>query len=105
MSFLKHALRIAAAIVVVGGGEVWAQRTTATFVGTVVDNSDAALPGVDVQLTNQDTGGVTQQVTGVTGEFVFNYVPAGNYVLTISLAGFKTQTVRDIALGASQNLR
>lgn len=105
MLFLKHALLIAAAIIAGSGGEAWAQRTTATFVGTVVDSSDAALPGVDVQLTNQDTGGVTPQLTGVNGEFVFNYVPAGNYVLTISLSGFKTQTVRDIALGASQNLR
>ncbi len=105
MSFWKHALLMAAALIVGNGGEVWAQRTTATLVGTVVDNSDGALPGVDVQLTNLGTGAVTQQVTGVNGEFVFNYVPAGNYTLTLSLSGFKTQTVRDIALGASQNLR
>ncbi len=105
MPFVKHARWLVAVTLLGGSGGAWAQRTTATLVGTVVDNSDAAIPGADVILTNQDTGVVTQQVTSVTGEFVFNYVPAGNYGLTISLAGFKTLTFKDIGLGASQNLR
>src|SRR5262245_11453849 len=83
----------------------WAQRTTATFAGIVVDNSGGVLPGADVALTNEGTSIVERQVTSATGEFIFNYVPGGTYTLTISIAGFKTYTAKGITLGAAQNVR
>ena len=83
----------------------WAQRTTATFGGVVVDSSGGVLPGVAVELTNADTGIVEQQVTGETGEFFFNFVPGGSYNLVVTLAGFKTQAVNGIRLGAAQDVR
>src|SRR5262245_40168673 len=82
-----------------------AQRNTATFAGIVVDTSGAVLPGADVSLTSEGTGIVEHQVTSVTGEFIFNYVPGGSYKLTISIPGFKTFTAQGVALGAAQNVR
>jgi hypothetical protein len=83
-----------------------AQRTTATLAGLVVDSSGGALPGATVELVNEETGITEQpQVTGTTGEFVFNYVPVGKYTLTISLSGFKTYKSTGNQLGAAQNVR
>ncbi|MBI1874158.1 MAG: TonB-dependent receptor [Acidobacteria bacterium] len=84
----------------------WAQRTTATFAGIVVDTSGGALPGATIELVNEDTGIAEQpQVTGATGEFVFNYVPVGKYTLSIALPGFKTYKSTGVRLGAAQNVR
>src|SRR5262245_24819841 len=82
----------------------YAQRTTATFAGIVLDPTGAVLPGVSVELTNEGTSAVTTQVTTETGEFLFNFVPAGTYTLKISLPGFKTYDSRGVPLGASQSL-
>ena len=46
-----------------------------------------------------------QQISGETGEFVFNFVPVGNYTLKIVMPGFKTYESRGIPLGAAQNVR
>jgi hypothetical protein len=61
-------------------GHASAQRTTATFAGIVADSSGAVLPGAEVQLINEGTSATVQQVTGETGEFLFDYVPAGTYI-------------------------
>src|SRR5262245_23878650 len=82
-----------------------AQRTTATFAGIVHDPSGAVLPGADIEMINEGTNATMQQVTNETGEFIFNFVPVGNYTLKISLPGFKTYESKGIPLGAAQNVR
>src|SRR5262245_10327806 len=84
-------------------GFITAQRTDATFAGIVNDPSGAVLPGAEVQLINEGTSAVMQQITNETGEFVFNFVPVGTYTFKISLPGFKTYESRSIPLGAAQN--
>jgi len=100
------AVSFAVALLLVGSDTpAWAQRTTATFAGIVVDTSGGILPGAGVVLTNEGTGIVEEQVTSATGEFIFNYVPGGSYTLIISITGFKTYSVKGISLGAAQNVR
>ena len=82
-----------------------AQRTTATFGGAVEDQSHAVLPGVQVSLINEGTGTVLQQVTNERGEFLFDFVPIGNYTLKLELPGFKTVESRGNSFGAAQTLR
>jgi hypothetical protein len=94
-----------AVLLLASGAPAWAQRTTATFAGIVVDTSGGILPGADVELTNEETGIVERQVTSATGEFIFNYVPGGTYTLALSIAGFKTHTSKGISLGAAQTVR
>ena len=86
-------------------GHASAQRTTATFAGIVADSSGAVLPGAEVQLINEGTSATVQQVTGETGEFLFDYVPVGTYTLKIGLPGFKTYESRGMTLGGAQNVR
>src|SRR5205085_3004630 len=83
----------------------YGQRTAATFAGIVTDPSGAVLPGAEVQMINEGTAAVTQQLTNETGEFLFDFVPAGTYTLKIAMPGFKTYDSRSMPLAAAQNVR
>ena len=82
-----------------------AQVTTGTLMGIVVDQSGASLPAAEVSLANQGTGAVSQKTTSQAGEFVFNFVPVGNYTLTISMPAFKTLKLEGLEIQAAQNIR
>lgn len=71
--------------------------------GVVVDASGAALPGVDVTVTQTTTGLVRSVVTGERGEYVLPNLPVGPYTLTAQLQGFRTyeQTGITLQVGAS----
>jgi len=49
-------------------GDVWAQAT-AQIAGTVRDQSGAVLPGVEVTVTQSDTGTTRSAVTNETGSY------------------------------------
>src|SRR5688572_8261549 len=70
------------------------QATTADLVGRVTDDSGAVLPGATVTASHAGTGQVRTQVTSDTGDYAFNLLPIGTYVIAIELQGFKTQTAR-----------
>src|SRR6266704_2813510 len=82
-----------------------AQVTTATIYGTVIDSSAARVPGVTVNLTQQETGTVTTKITTETGDFQFDFVRAGTYTISMELSGFKTYRETGIQLGAGQSVR
>src|SRR6266436_6189292 len=50
---------------------VYAQYTTASLGGTVLDPGAAAVPGSTVKVENMDTGLVQTTTTGTSGQFVF----------------------------------
>jgi outer membrane receptor for ferrienterochelin and colicins len=63
-------------------------QAAGTVSGTVVDESGAALPGANVQLTGP---GVNKfETTGADGTFTLAGVPAGSYKLQVTLIGFGT---------------
>jgi Ca-activated chloride channel family protein len=59
--------------------------------GKVVDTSGAVIPGATVELTLKGAS-VRSVVTNETGEFEINGLGPGEYVITVSLASFKTLT-------------
>ena len=81
-----------------------AQSTTGTLRGMVQDDSGVALPGVTVDVVNDDTGYRTSATTEASGFFNIS-VPPGNYTVTASLQGLApdTQKVR-VLLGQTQAL-
>jgi hypothetical protein len=60
--------------------------------GTVMDSSGAAVPGVDVTLTNVDTGEVQHFTTNDSGIYDTASTRAGNYNITFTKQGFKQLT-------------
>ena len=63
-----------------------AQTSAATLQGTVADEGGGVLPGVVVKLQSPSTGLTRESVTTGVGMYVFNFLPAGEYVITAELA-------------------
>jgi iron complex outermembrane receptor protein len=79
-----------------------AAQPDARIAGTVRDASGAAVPGATITAVNQSTKATRGATTGTDGRYSLS-VPAGSYVVTVALAGFRrvTQTI-DIEPGASK---
>src|SRR5688500_6403024 len=76
-----------------------AQQRTGSVSGSVNDESGAALPGANVQLTG---AGVNKfQITGNDGTFKFTEVPPGTHKLTAGMSGFGSGT-QDVTVGADE---
>ena len=81
----------------------FAQTSNATLSGTIVDTGGGVLPGVTVKLQSPATGLARDSVTNAAGVYVFNFLPAGEYVVTAELAGFKTLRQPDVRLEIGQS--
>src|SRR2546427_5512299 len=79
------------------GGDLWAQAT-AQIAGTVRDQSGAVLPGVEVTVTQTETGTTRTAVTNETGSYVLSNLPIGPYRLEAGLPGFRTFVQTGIVL-------
>ena len=75
----------------------WAQGT-AQLSGTVRDESGGVLPGVNVTVTQTNTGLVRTTVTDSNGAYLLTTLPVGPYKLEVALQGFKTYVQTGIVL-------
>jgi hypothetical protein len=87
-------LSIAAVAYAQGGG------TTSSLSGTVLDVSGAVIPGAEVKVKNDGTGTEYTTITFESGTFTIPALPPGTYTATVSLPGFKTVVLSNIALSA-----
>lgn len=89
---------LAIGICLFSGQSVFAQTTTGTLKGRVVDPNNAVVPGATVTAKNQATG-VESPSTTTTGEGYFvipNLIP-GKYTVTVAgTSGFKTTALSDV---------
>src|SRR5437868_13242669 len=83
-------------------GSVWAQAT-AEISGTARDQSGAVLPGVEIRVTQTDTGITRDAVTNETGSYVLPNLPIGPYKLEALLPGFRSYTQTGIVLQVNSN--
>ena len=95
--------RLAATIVaVLTAATVFAQGTTGSIAGRVVDDQQAAIPGASVTATNAATGFVRAATSDAEGTYRLAALPVGTYTLTIELAGFKTISREGVVVNVSQ---
>jgi hypothetical protein len=73
-------------------GAARAQGFSGTIQGTVIDPSDAAIPGATVEIANPVSGYMRQTKTDTNGSFVFANIPFNPYHLTVSAQGFANFT-------------
>src|SRR5271157_3802850 len=66
--------------------------------GTVTDSTGAVMPGVNVTVTNNDTGVINKYVTNGSGLYDTNSILPGNYTLTFNKQGFDTVKRGPVAL-------
>ncbi|HLE71659.1 MAG TPA: carboxypeptidase-like regulatory domain-containing protein, partial [Vicinamibacteria bacterium] len=62
------------------------------IVGTVTDETGAALPGVTVTVTHVETGLTRVVTTDSGGRYVAKLLPVGSYVIIAELPAFATVT-------------
>jgi hypothetical protein len=92
---------LAAFLVLVLASTASAQITSATISGTVKDQTQAVLPGVDVVVKNVDTGLTRSVVTDASGYFTIPGLPPGTYEARASLQGFGS-VVERVTLAVAQ---
>lgn len=80
-------------------------QSNATLGGSIGDESGALIPGVTVTATNTQTGVVTTVLSNETGTYQFPNLQSGTYKVSAELAGFRTQSYSDVALGIAQQVR
>jgi hypothetical protein len=83
---------------------VMGQGTNATVLGSVADESNAALPGVTVTAANVETGFTREAVTSETGAYRLVGLPPGKYNIKASLTGFADQVRQGVQLVVLQEL-
>src|SRR5262245_28119938 len=88
-----------------GGVAAQSQITTAVIDGTVVDPSGAALPGVDVEVRNVETGLVRSLTADRDGRFVALQLPPGRYTVTLKLSGFATLVQENVLITVGETVR
>jgi len=66
------------------------QGVSGRIVGTVVDNSGAAVTSAEVTITNQDTAISTKIRTNSGGEYRVDNLPPGNYTVALEAPGFRS---------------
>lgn len=79
------------------GVPTWAQITTATLQGQVLDPSGGSIPNAKVTATNKATGVTRTVLTNTSGEYDLTAIPVGDYTVTVEIAGFQTQA-KDVTL-------
>jgi hypothetical protein len=77
---------------------------TGKIVGTVADNTGAAVPDATVSVINEGTNETRTATTGDSGEFSFPVLPVGNYTVRVTKNGFRTFEQRGVILQVDQSV-
>ncbi len=80
-----------------------ARLTGADLLGTVTDQSGAAVPGATVTVTNSGTNLVRTAVTDERGRYTVAALPPGTYEISTTLSGFVTETRNQVVLLLGQS--
>jgi len=78
----------------------WAQ-SAGTVQGQITDQQGAAIPGVDIKLTDTTTNTTITAVTNNAGRYIVSNVPPAKYTVSFSKTGFNARKVdqQDIQVG------
>jgi hypothetical protein len=83
---------------------IQAQTSSGQIAGTVLDQSNAAIPHAEVTLTNHNTGQKWTTTTDNSGNFVFAALQPGTFDVSAKAAGFKQLDKRGLQLSAADRL-
>src|SRR5690349_12307697 len=81
-----------------------AQTTVSTIEGTIKDAQGSVVSGAQVTVKSAALGIERTATSDVAGFYRITALPAGNYSLTISHAGFATRNFNDVELTVNRTL-
>jgi len=87
-----------ALVTLIGGFGFGQNANTGEIKGTVEDSTGAVVGGVNVTITNADTGVSTVTTTNSSGIYDVPSIPTGPYAITFSKAGFKDLVRKGVTL-------
>src|SRR5262245_22210182 len=90
------------AALLLAAATAFAQRTTGSIVGTVLDESGAVLSGVSVSIKGPNIVGEQSSTTNERGFYRFPALPPGTYTLTFTMAGFTTLHHQNVRVQVGQ---
>ena len=96
-------LLLAALLVLVTAASAFAQQTTGTIAGRVLDEQKAAVPGATVTAKNDSTGFTRNEVSDAEGLYRITGLPVGSYTLTMEMSGFQPQK-RAVTVNVSETV-
>ncbi|HET6217804.1 MAG TPA: TonB-dependent receptor [Acidobacteriaceae bacterium] len=73
-------------------GVAWSQASFTSLRGTVTDPSGAVIPGATVSIVNKATNVTSTQTASGSGEYQFQQIPPGTYVINATGSGFSPQS-------------
>jgi hypothetical protein len=79
-----------------------AQQTTGTLQGRVEDTTGGALPGVNVEARQPDTGYSRLVVTDAQGVYRLTALPVGRYDVSVELSGFRSVDRQGVIINVGQ---
>src|SRR5579884_1572772 len=79
------------------------QTTNGSINGTITDPSGSAVGGVQVQVTNKQTGLQRSAMSGDNGAYTIPQLPPGTYDMTVQKAGFATESRPGVQLLVNQS--
>src|SRR3954451_4593472 len=103
MKLLQRNFVLFMLLLLVPAGALFAQGTTGTLSGTVVQEG-TPLPGVTVSVTSPNLQGTRTTVTNENGGYNFGALPPGDYTVHFELSGLQTAT-QTVHVGVAQNAR
>lgn len=98
----KTTLILTVSLLLCGTG--YAQTTSGSIAGSVVDAQHAALPNAAVTAREQQQKFIVNTRTDESGRFVFTQVPPGTYTVSVEATGFKKLDRTGIVLNANDKL-
>jgi hypothetical protein len=104
LSYFRRALATAFLVLLaIGVPSVWAQHgSTGTVVVTILDQSGAVVPGVDLELQDIATNDLRKAVSGEVGTYSFVNLRIGTYKLKLSRTGYASQVFDAVIVQAAQ---
>jgi hypothetical protein len=81
-----------------------AQSGRGVLTGMIQDQTSGIVPGAEVVIRNQETGVEMSAATTGTGVYRIPYVPAGRYVVTVTVPGFRRAVREDVEVHLTQTV-
>jgi hypothetical protein len=83
----------------------YAQYENGSLVGSIHDSSGAVIPNVNVTVTNNATGIVSNVTTNASGDYEVPSLRYGIYTVTAKAAGFSDAVAKDITISVGSRVR
>jgi hypothetical protein len=90
------------ALVLMFSGALRAQQITGGIAGTVIDGEGALISGATIKATNTETGFSRTTVSDSAGTYRVQYLPVGNYTVSVEAKGFKKFVQQNLIVAVDQ---